>query len=812
MPEREAQARRSRRDAPTGTYRVQLTPEHGFAALAALAPHLGRLGVSHAYLSPVLQAAPGSQHGYDVVDHRRIDDELGGEDGLRAAASALAEQGIGLVVDVVPNHTAMTTPEHLNQVLWQTLKEGPHSPYARWLDVEWEREHPLLMPVLGRRIDECLDDGEIRLDPHGGPDGSAVLRYHDHVVPVRAGTVDLPMLDLLAAQHYRLAYWKVADEELNYRRFFDVDTLVAIRVEDAEVFASTHALIVSLVRDGTVAGLRIDHPDGLADPAAYLDRLAAVTDGAWVVVEKILVGEEELPPEWACDGTTGYDAAVRIGAVFVDPAGAPVLRAAFLEHTGSDDGWPQVREQARRDVLSTLLVAEVDRLARLAYEVCQAHVRLRDYTLRGLTEAVLEVLALVPVYRAYVRPGVAPSPEAAAVLAASATEAVARRPDREAEIVLVRDLALGSLGRGRRRDEFVVRFQQTCGPSVAKGVEDTAGYRWFPLVSLSEVGGEPDRFGLAADDLHTWAVRRQARWPHALTAASTHDTKRSADVRARLAVLSEIPGEWVTTVRAWQDLVGGAIDGVSPTDTWLLWQTLVGAWPIDVERATAYAVKAAREAKLRTSWTEPQEEYEQRIGALVQRVFADADLVGSLTQVVERLHPGFAANVLGQTALQLFLPGVPDVYRGNEVLDLSLVDPDNRRPLDLARIEAATERARSGAVDPVADLDAAKARLTALGLHLRRDGRFAGTTYRGLAAEGEAADHLVGFVRGDEVVVAVTRLAVRLAAGGGWRGTTLRVPDGGWVDRLSGRRHDGGPLPLDDLLGAWPVAVLQRSD
>ncbi len=804
--------------APTGTYRVQLTPEHGFAALGAMAGHLQALGVSHAYLSPVLAAAPGSQHGYDVVDHARIDPELGGEAGLLDAATRLREHGIGIVLDVVPNHMAMTVPEYLNRVVWSVLREGPASPHAGWLDVDWAADRPVLLPFLGRRIDECLDAGEIVLDPAGGPDGEPVVRYFEHVLPVRPGTEHLPLEDLLAVQAYRLAFWRVADEELNYRRFFDIDTLVGLRVEDPAVFAATHAVVLRLLGEGLASGLRIDHPDGLADPRGYLRRLAAAAPpGAWLVVEKILEGDEELPADWLCAGTTGYDALAAVGAAFVDPDGAPVLTSAFAELAGADETWPEAADAARRDVLRGPLVAEVDRLAQVAHEVCQGELRLRDHSLRGLTEAMFELLAAMPVYRAYVVPGETAPPAAVAVLEAACGRAVRSRPERAPETTLLRDLALGRLGRGVRKDEFCVRFQQTTGPAMAKGVEDTAAYRWFPLTSLAEVGSRPDGFGAGAEPLHRYAQRRLAAWPDALTASSTHDSKRSEDTRARLTAISEIPGEWVGAVRGWRALAGELGDGRLG---WLLWQTVVGAWPIDAPRLTTYLVKAAREAKLRTSWTRPDREYEDAVGGYVQRVLADETVVGSVAAMVQRLHPAFVANCLGQRAVQLLLPGVPDVYSGCESVSLRLVDPDNRRPPDLADLAAVLGRGLGAVPDPSADLPAAKARLTSLGLRLRRDhpdwvGADGG--YEPLVGTGPAASHLLGFVRAGRVAVVATRLALGLAARGGWRGTTVALPAGSWTDLLTGRVHrakGGDPaagLPVDGLL-AWPVALLVREE
>jgi (1->4)-alpha-D-glucan 1-alpha-D-glucosylmutase len=806
---------------PTATYRVQLTPGHGFAELAAHAAYLGRLGVSHAYVSPILQSAPGSPHGYDVVDHGHVDEELGGEDGFRRAAAALASHGVRLVVDVVPNHIAMTVPEHLNQVLWSVLRDGPGSRYAAWLDVDWTLGKPLVLPVLGRRIDECLDAGEITVDPGGGPGGSAVLRYFDHVLPVRPGTEVLPLEQLLAAQHFRLGYWRVADEELGYRRFFDVDTLVAIRVEDPEVFAASHALLVQLVGEGLIDGLRIDHPDGLADPRGYLRRLAEVTDDAWVVVEKILEPGEQLPSDWPCSGTTGYEAIREIGGLFVDPAAEHVLSAAFAEQSGVAEGWPAVCERSRRYVLTGPLVAEVDRLASVAYAVCQSEVRLRDHSLRGLTRGVLELLVAAPVYRAYVTPG-EPADERAVQLLDDATAlAIGRAPAHEADIVLLRDLALGRHGRSARKDEFCVRFQQTTGPAIAKGIEDTASYRWYPLSGLNEVGGQPDAFGARPADVHAWAADRLRRWPATLNAMSTHDTKRSEDVRARLAALSEVPGEWVRTVAGWQQAVGPLSDdhdGIDGATQWLLFQTAVGAWPIDAARLSAYLLKAVREAKQHTSWATPDERYESRVAAYVEAVLGDDTVVGGISRFVDRLHPAFVANSLGQRALQLLAPGIPDIYQGCETVDLSLVDPDNRQPVDYPALDAMLDRlvdARAdGPPDPYADLPGAKLRLTAQGLRLRRElpelvG--AGGSYLPLASTGAAGDHAFGFVRSGRLAVVATRLALRLAAGGGWRETRVDLPDGRWRDLLTDEvRTVSGGIAAADLLASWPVALLVK--
>jgi (1->4)-alpha-D-glucan 1-alpha-D-glucosylmutase len=807
---------------PTSTYRFQLTPARGFPALGELAGYLATLGVGDAYLSPILQATPGSTHGYDVVDHGNINYELGGEPEFLRAAEALREAGVGIVVDVVPNHMALPVPEHLNAAFWSVLRDGTDSPTASWFDIDWGMDQPIVLPVLGRRIAECLDEGEIVVERQGGPDGRPVVRYFDHVFPVRPGTEDLDLEELLDRQHYQLAFWRTADDELNYRRFFDVDTLLGFRVEEPEVFDSSHSLIVGLVRDGIVSGLRIDHPDGLADPRAYLRQLGAATHEAWVVVEKILEGEEDLPADWLCAGTTGYESLLRIGGLFVDPSGEPTLRTAFadlgLPGEPATLPWDEVQEEARRLALGRMLSPEVDRLAGLGYEICQSKVRLRDFSRRGLFEALVEMLVAIPVYRAYVVPGEDPPVTSVDILESTAARAVERLPERTAEIELVRDLALMRLGRGPLQDEFCQRFQQTSGPAVAKGIEDTAFYRWFPLAALNEVGGQPDRFGVTPDEFHAWAQARQLRWPNSLTTLSTHDTKRSEDVRARLSVISEVPDTWLDAVTQLHQRLGVLTTPDAITDgatDWLMWQTAVGAWPIDADRLSAYLLKATREAKLHTSWRVQDPAYEEHLSAAVHDRLSDSEVQRIIGAVVDDLHPGFVANALGQRAIQLLAPGVPDIYQGCEAVSLRLVDPDNRVPPTAEVLEGLLTTALGGVPDPYADLDAAKLRLTALGLHLRRDhpemvGADGG--YEPLPVEGPLADHVVGFSRGAGLAVTATRLAMRLSEAGGWDdATTVVLPEGTWRDVLTAREHEGArALPVAHLHATWPVTLLER--
>ena len=840
------------RPQPVSTYRLQVRSEFGYDDAAAVVAQLDSLGVSHAYLSPVLAAAPGSSHGYDVVDHTRINPEAGGREAFDVLVGALHGRGMGAVADVVPNHMAVPTPAWRNAPLWSVLRDGPDSPFARWFDVDWSDEAgssghgALLMPVLGSRIGQVLGAGELVLDLDGdpgvpGPGGSGgaggsgpLLRYYDHVFPVRPGTESLPLAELVDRQWYRLAHWRVADEELNYRRFFDVDTLAAIRVEDPEVFDATHRLLLELLADGSLDGLRIDHPDGLADPRGYVRRLHERTGGAWVVVEKITEGTEDLPDDWPCAGTTGYDALLRVGGLFVDPAGAAPLSALLTEVTGDVRGFAAVVEEAKREVVEHGLYAEVHRLTELLRGICAADVRLRDHTERGLRECVVELLVAFDRYRAYVVPGEVA--DHAAVEAVDAAAAVARKhlaEERHDTLDVVRDLVLGlevgSAGRidDADRRELVVRFQQTCGPVMAKGVEDTAFYRWFRLSSLNEVGGDPDRLGIVPDEFHAYCAEKVERWPVAMTTLSTHDTKRSEDVRARLAVLSELPGEWSEHVRAWREAAAAHRSVLlDPATELLVWQTLVGTWgsgegdggrpggPISAARLLGYLEKATREAKLHTSWTSPDEAYEGAVRDFVVGVLGDEALLAALGAFDHRIAPAVRVGVLGQKLVQLTMPGVPDVYQGTELVDLSLVDPDNRRPVDHDDRRARLARLDAGARP--ADLHDEKLLVTARALRLRRARSEVfvgeGTTYAAVATSTGSA---LAFGRGAgdvvDVVVVATRLQVALERNGGWGQHTVALPEGRWRDELTGAEVEGGTTPLAELLADLPVALLVRT-
>ncbi|MFD3416322.1 malto-oligosyltrehalose synthase [Streptomyces decoyicus] len=813
---------------PTATYRLQLQPDFPFAAAERAVPHLATLGISHLHLSPVLEAVPGSTHGYDVVDHAAVRAELGGERGLRALAAAARSHGLGLVVDIVPNHMAVPEPVSLNGPLWQVLRDGPASPYARWFDIDWDAGHGgrLLLPVLGGRLGE--EARHFRVE--GG-----VLRYQEHAFPLRPGTEGLPLTRLLEAQWYRLAWWRLARSELNYRRFFTISELIAVRAEDPEVFAATHGTVLRLVREGVIDGLRIDHPDGLVDPGGYLARLHEETGGRWTVVEKILSGDEQLPESWACAGTTGYDALRHIDGLFVCPQGAGRLFSHYRDFVTplADEGgdWEETVRRAAYEVITHDLAAEVERLVRTAARVSARVPEPGDHAPWALRHAIRELMVRLPVYRPYAADPARAGQDAAMLGAAAAGARTAFRVPEEARAVdLVHDLALGRLtddpghggtDRAHFTDfaDFAARFAQTASALHAKSVEDTAFYRYPVLLSACEVGGAPGEPALPPEAFHAYCARVQRDRPASGTVLSTHDTKRSADVRARIAVLSECPDRWRDALGAMADgavceVATGGADGAGPADpmvSWLAWQTAFGLGaPGDgsaAERVAPAVLKAVREAGLRTSWTEPDAGYEEAVEEFV-RNGPCGPTAAPLAALDADVAPFVRANVLGATLLHLTMPGVPDLYQGTELAYAALVDPDNRRPPRfrperLAELDAGTAPR---------DLSAEKLRITATALRLRRESPHwfgATATYEPVYAEGPAAEHCVAFCRSGRVLTVVTRLSLRLVETGGWWDTLLRLPPGGpWRELLTGRELPGGAVVgLSELLAVSPVAL-----
>ena len=586
---------------PHSTYRLQITEDWPLPQAAALVPYLRALGADWVYLSPLLAAESGSAHGYDVVDHSMVDESRGGEAGLAAVADAAHAAGLGVLVDIVPNHVGVATPA-LSTWWWDVLRFGPESVHAGAFDIDWAAGGgKIRLPILGDGDDELANlrvvDGE--------------LRYYDHRFPIAEGTADGTPREVHDRQHYELMNYRRADAELNYRRFFAITTLAGIRVETPEVFTDSHAEIARWVERGWVDGLRIDHPDGLADPGRYLDDLAALIDHRYVVVEKIIEGDETLPQSWDCAGTSGYEALAALDRLFTDPAGEVTLDQLDTQLRGGlRVEWSEMTRFTKRAVADGILRSEVLRLARLVPEISRAD------------DAIAELLSSFSVYRTYL-------PLGADYLAEAVDRAISSRPELAESVREIAD-RMDDVG-----SEFTVRFQQTSGMVMAKGVEDCAFYRWTRLTSLTEVGGEPAQFSLSPLEFHDVQDDRLGRSPDTLTALSTHDTKRSEDVRARISAISEVAADWASAVRHWNRLAPLS-DGPLAN---LLWQAAVGAWPIERARLHAYAEKAAREAGVSTTWIDSDVEFEQRMHALVDAVYDDAELHSGIVSMAERLLP-----------------------------------------------------------------------------------------------------------------------------------------------------------------------------
>jgi (1->4)-alpha-D-glucan 1-alpha-D-glucosylmutase len=730
---------------PRSTYRLQITPGFDLYAAARVLPYLHELGVDWVYLSPVLQAAEGSSHGYDVVDPTRVDSARGGPEGLAALSAEARRLGMGVLVDIVPNHMGVADPGQ-NPWWWDLLARGRDSDYADAFDVDWDAfDGRVLVPVLG-------DDGE---EP-----GAAYPQ---------------------PAEHYEWVSWRRGDQELNYRRFFTITTLAGVRVEEPWVFDESHREIRRWFDEALVDGLRVDHPDGLRDPERYLSDLARLTADAYVVVEKILEPGEALPGSWATAGTTGYDALGVIDRVLVDPAGQARLDALEARLRGGGVDWADLTHDTRRAVADGPLLAEVRRIVRELQPslVGPGGRQGAGVGTAALEDAVAEVLANFPVYRSYLPVGAEHLDDAIAA-------ATARRPDLTASFdELERVLSDPA-------HPAALRFQQTSGMVMAKGVEDCAFYRYSRLTSLNEVGGDPSSFARGADAFHRWMAARQRDWPHALTATTTHDTKRSEDTRARITALAEVPDDWEAAL----DRLLALAPLPDPGFGSLVWQAVVGAWPASRERLHGYAEKAMREAAEHTTWTDPDPAYERTVHTAVDAAFDSAqvrDVVDGLVAVLD--EPG-RSNGLALKLLALTSPGVPDVYQGTELWDHSLTDPDNRRTVDY-----------DDRVALLADGSHPKLRVTAAALRLRRDSPDLFTSYAAVTATGPAADHVLAFDRGGAVTV-VTRLPVELGRRGGWGDTVLDL-DGRWRDVVTGRVVG---TRVDDVLRELPVALLVRED
>lgn len=874
------------------TYRVQLRSEFGFEAAAARTGYLSELAISDLYCSPILQAAAGSTHGYDVVDQSRLSSDLGGEPAFRRLAETLQRREMGLTVDIVPNHMAIDS--RVNRWWWDILENGPSSLYASYFDIDWpgdssRHEPTVLVPVLGDRYGKVLDNHEVRLSRDGG---TFSIWYFDHELPLSPRTLDtllgraseangsealkalaadfgsLPhaaMTDpttvsvrheqkerlrdrlaalletepdmaesvdaeieavnrdademdrLLCRQNFRLAYWRTAREELDYRRFFNIETLVGLRVEESQVFADTHELIGRLVRDGAVQGLRVDHVDGLHDPEGYLQSLRRLAPGAYVVVEKILDQGEKLPSEWPVQGTTGYDFVTRVSNVLIDPAGEELMTSCYTRLTNEPASYAEVVRAAKAQIMTEELAPEVERLTRLLHTICEGHRQQRDRTRSEVQEALKAVLTAFPVYRTYVHPDRARHESDSAFVAEAVRAARDMVPQSDADLIEFIGELLLLEHPGGTETQFAQTFPQLSAPVMAKGAEDTAFYRYNRLVSLNEVGGDPAVFGRPLDDFHADTIDSARHHPQAMLTLATHDTKRSPDVRARISLLSELPDYWEEAVTTWMGVTDhhAGPQGPDYNARYLLFQTLVGAWPIETDRLVAYMDKAAKEAKVHTSWADGNPDYDYQLRKFVEATVGDDQFVREMRGFMgrQRIVELGRATALSQQTLMLTCPGVPDLYQGTETWDNSLVDPDNRRAVDYDRLAADLAATSAWSADCLAaryDHAAdprAKVWLTARLLRHRqeRPDLYDTAVYEPLPVEGDKAAHLIAFTRG-RLVVLVGRHLWRL--GGDWGDTMVELPAGRWAPVVGASPTTAGRVSVGAILGHGPVAVL----
>ena len=802
------------RRSPLNTYRLQLHAGFTFADAQAQLDYLAALGITDLYLSPILTAVPGSTHGYDVVDPTTISEERGGRAAFESLAAAAHERGLGVFVDIVPNHMAIPEPLWLDPALWDALREGENSRFAGWFDIE--PGQPLVLPIVqldgGDRdpTDALIAAERLTRDTFTRPgrEPEAVLSLDGKPFPLAPETADLPLPDAVRAQRYSLRRWEGNHTRLTHRRFFDIVSLIGVRQEVHEVFEATHGLLLDLFRAGHIDGFRVDHPDGLADPQGYFEQLSDATGGAWVVAEKILTGDELLPPAWPVAGTTGYEASWRFDAVQLNPDAADRLAALAHRIDESEPArWADVAHQAKRFLAGTSLASDVDRLVRLAVRC------LPDHSEADLEAGLREFLVALDRYRAYVRPGRTAAPEDAAVLADAAGRAAAVLPANLATTVdELRALADGTATGAdpSAAAEFVIRFQQVTGALVAKGVEDTAFYRWTQLLTLCDVGSDPTRFGLTPAELHDWLGKVNAGWPATMTLGSTHDSKRSEDVRARIAAISEYPDEWADLVTSLDPVAAELPARIR--NTW--WQTLAGTWdttgPVAADRLAAYLVKAGREQKLWTSWVDPDHDAEPAAAGAVPEILADPTVQQRFAGWVDLVAESVATHTLSAKLVQLTALGVADTYQGQETVRLSVTDPDNRRDVDFDDL-AGQLSAGAAAGDTLAHRKL-ELTTTALRLRQRHPEAFVGDHARYRPLDSTTA-YGWGFARGESpaAVTVATRLPRSRREAGGWAASdVLTLPEGSWLNLFTGTTHTGS-FGFATGLGRWPCALLERT-
>ena len=803
---------------PRATYRLQLHAGFTFADAEAVVPYLADLGISHVYASPITTAAIGSTHGYDVIDPTRINPELGGETGLLSLSSALQARDMGLIIDIVPNHMGVAGDE--NAWWMDVLENGAASEFAPVFDIDWRE--PIALPVLGTPLAQAIDDGAIKLAPRGERLG---LQLYDGAIypirrddPIHRVALDQAIADtsaealraLVDRQHYRLLYWRAANDALNWRRFFSINELAGVRIEDPAVFERTHALYFDLFARGIIDGVRIDHVDGLTDPAGYCRHLRARFDEiapdrpAYIVVEKILAADEPFATDWAIEGTSGYDFMRQVSEVIHDPSGQDTLGALWEDISGRTADFEAEATPARQDLLAWQFEGQLVACVASFVALAQGEGR-QDLTAGMLRRAIERLLWIFPVYRTYATGLGAPSADEP-IRQAARDAALPLMPPGEVPVMeAVLGWLAGESPAPELLSEAVRRFQQLSAPIAAKGVEDTAFYRHGVLLSANDVGFNPGRFGCDLSDFHDEMRVRAEATPHAMLATATHDHKRGEDARARLAVLSAVPQKWEQRVRGWLDLAEQQAPAVDPADAYLLFQSLVGAWEEGdhtlLERLHDWQRKALREAKLRSSWEAPDETYEAQCHDLATLLLTGIDgetFRQDFAAFMGEIATPALANTLAQAALHLLAPGVPDIYQGCELMDHSLVDPDNRRSVDYDR------RRELLAVDTV-EGEAAKLRLVASLVALRtRSAALREGGYEPLQVTGERAGHVVAFARthGDETLLCA--VAVRL--GSALLGRERALLDADWWGDTRIEAH-GSQWPAGELFAQSLIAI-----
>lgn len=854
---------------PRATMRLQLHKGFTFNDARALVPYFVNLGISHLYASPILTAVSGSIHGYDVIDPTQVNHELGGEGGLRDLVKDLRTAGLGLIVDIVPNHMAVGG----SQNLWwaDVLRYGKSSRFAKFFDIEWDSANPVLKgkvlaPFLGSSYGYALCNGDIKLtrDPAGNP----IIAYFDNYFPINPS--DYAHIDeiglesfspahasgrellhqLLERQHYRLAWWGTAGDEINWRRFFDINGLAGLRTELPEVFRETHSTLFRLYTEGLIDGFRIDHVDGLADPRGYCrslrDKLtelaplrpsSAAQGPAYIIVEKILGPGEELPSDWGIDGTSGYDFMNDVSAVQHDSRSQCALQQLWHDLTHRPACFKAEELAARRQILDLSFDAQLHSVAVSLYHIAAADIRTRDTSLQAIRRGLTELLAHFPVYRTY-GTGMQRSGYDKIAFDTALNEARQHAPSSLMPVLEQLDLWLGGTSDDDELHKIAqTRFQQLSAPIAAKAVEDTAFYRYGRLLSRNDVGFDAVRLGCSVNDFHRTCMRRQARFPNAMVATATHDHKRGEDLRARLAVLSELSDEWSELVRRCM-----AIEAERPDagDEIMLYQMIVGAWPLDLlpsdikgcrlfaERLTRWQQKALREAKLRTSWATPNDEYERLAATFLSRVFElDGPFIPIIYPFVERIAPSGAVNSLVQTMLKMTVPGVPDFFQGTDFWDFSLVDPDNRQPVDFSLRHAAVA-ARSEPHGLLASWRDGRIKQSVIHavLQLRRNmpGVFAQGDYTPLPVTGPGASNIIAFARRDtlgSVMVVLPRLVSEFASSssglylniGALQAAAVTLPDcmreTEWRSLFTGAKVvDADRLTVEQLFAQFPLSVL----